>query len=293
VIGRAAGALLLLIFAAAPLRSSDAAALETTVSFPSFDSDLTGGSPTTLTALMLTPEGDGPFPAIVLAHGCDGLRRPDGKTLSSTYIWWARRFAAEGYIALLVDSFQPRGRRQVCVNEPDKVTITPTRERARDAQAARAYLAASPIIAKDRIGLMGWSNGGSTVLGAISEGAPGRPAQGNFAAAVAFYPGCFLQLRDTTWKPAVPTLILIGEADDWTPARFCQSLTDRLSENSIPISIHVYPEAHHAFDAPNLALRVRQGVNTRSGTATIGTNHAARDDAILRTLSFFNTALKR
>jgi dienelactone hydrolase len=292
VIRKLAGALLLML-AASPLLSFGVYAVETTVSFPSLDGDLTGGVATTLSALMLTPQGEGPFPAIVLAHGCDGLYRPDGKTLSSTYSWWARRFVAEGYVALLVDSFRPRGRGQLCVNEPEKKVITPTRERARDVQAARTYLAMSLNIVKDKIGLMGWSNGGSTVLGAISEGAPGRPVEANFAAAVAFYPGCFLQVRDTTWKPAIPTLILIGGEDDWTPARFCQNLVDRLADNPIPISIHVYPYAHHAFDAPNLALRVRHGVNTRSGTATIGTNHPARDDAILRTLSYFNTALKR
>jgi dienelactone hydrolase len=291
------GALLLIAAALPPSSlaatpSAEKRADAETVTFASIDADITGGTPTLLSAVLMTPDGPGPFPAVVLAHGCDGYYRPDGKTPSATYFWWGRKFVEEGYVALLPDSFRPRGRSQVCVNEPGKATITPGRERARDVQAARAYLAGLPIVKADRIGLMGWSNGGSTVLSAISMGAPGRPQTGNFKAAVAFYPGCFFQMKDTTWTPAAPTLILIGLSDDWTPAPLCQSLVDRLTGNPIPITMHGYPDTHHAFDAPNLALRVRTGVNTKSGTATIGTNPAAREDAIARTLAYFGAQLK-
>ncbi len=291
MIRKSVGAALLL--SAAAFLPLPVLASEQTVRFASIDEDLTGGPPTQLSALLVTPDGVGPFPAIVLAHGCDGLYRPNGTTLSATYIWWGRRFAEEGYAALLVDSFRPRGRTQVCVNEPDKRTITPAKDRARDVQAARRYLSTLPTILPDRIGLMGWSNGGSTVLSASSIGAPGHSRNSNFRATIAFYPGCYGALRDTTWAPATPILILIGLADDWTPAVHCQSLVDRSANQPTPITMHGYPDAHHAFDAPNLALRVRTGVNTKSGTATIGTNHEARDDAIQRTLAFFAEALKR
>jgi dienelactone hydrolase len=292
-----AGALLLIAAALPPLTNAETPSGEKpfdeqTVAFASFDADLTGGAPTMISAVLIAPKGAGPFPAIVLAHGCDGYYRPNGKTPSATYHWWGQKFAEEGYLVLLPDSFRPRGRSQVCVNEPDKPTITPGRERARDVQAARAYLAGLPIVKADRIGLMGWSNGGSTVLSAISMGAPAKPETGNFRAAVAFYPGCFFQMKDSTWAPAAPTLILIGLSDDWTPAPLCQSLVDRLAGNPIPITMHSYPDTHHAFDAPNLPLRVRTGVNTKSGTATIGTNPASREDAILRTLAYFQAALK-
>jgi len=286
VIGRLLGALLL----AAALPTAGFGA-EATVRFPSIDGDLTGGAPTALTGLMITPEGPGPFPAIVLAHGCNGLHRTDGTAVNASYLWWGRRFAEAGYVALLPDSFGPRGKAQICTVAANDRGISPNRERARDMQAARIYLAGLATVAADRIGLMGWSNGGTTVLASVSAGAPGRPETLNFKAAVAFYPGCLGQLRDTTWSPAVPTLILGGLADDWTPVVHCQNLVDRLKDSAIPLTIHSYPDAHHAFDALNVPLRVRTGLNTRSGTATIGTNVEAREDSIKRTLAYFQAAL--
>ena len=43
------------------------------VSFPSADSDLKGGTPTTVTGYLYKPAGSGPFAVVVGMHGCDGL----------------------------------------------------------------------------------------------------------------------------------------------------------------------------------------------------------------------------
>ena len=58
----------------------------------------------------------------------------------------------------------------------------------------------------------------------------------------------------------VPTLVLIGELDDWTPAVECRNMVDgrddwgisRQKDQGIPIKLVVYPGAYHAFDAPGL-----------------------------------------
>ena len=58
----------------------------------------------------------------------------------------------------------------------------------------------------------------------------------------------------------VPALILIGELDDWTPARECRNLAEGRDdwgdladkEQGVPIKLIVYPGAYHAFDAPAL-----------------------------------------
>jgi dienelactone hydrolase len=55
----------------------------------------------TLTGKLTKPQGDGPFPAVVLMHGCTGI----GKHQED----WAARFASWGYVALQVDSLGPRG----------------------------------------------------------------------------------------------------------------------------------------------------------------------------------------
>jgi len=47
----------------------------------------------------------------------------------------------------------------------------------------------------------------------------------------------------------MPTLVLIGELDDWSPAAACKAMMKRRNRDS-PIQLIVYPDAHHVFDAP-------------------------------------------
>jgi dienelactone hydrolase len=57
----------------------------------------------------------------------------------------------------------------------------------------------------------------------------------------------------------VPTLILIGELDDWTLANECRNMVDghddygtsRQKGEGLLIKLIIYPGAHHGFDAPN------------------------------------------
>ena len=63
----------------------------------------------------------------------------------------------------------------------------------------------------------------------------------------------------------VPTLILIGELDDWTPARSAATLPKAATTGEyraqkgegIPIEIIVYPGAYHDFDVPQSPARPR------------------------------------
>src|SRR5205085_10443566 len=77
-----------------------------------------------------------------------------------------------------------------------------------------------------------------------------------FRAAVAIYPPC----DDVGRHIAVPTLILVGERDDWTPARDCRNLaegrsttwTARNPDDARKVHLVVYPDAHHGFDMTTL-----------------------------------------
>ena len=51
---------------------------------------------------------------------------------------------------------------------------------------------------------------------------------------------------------SVPTVILIGELDDWTPAPACKKLMARRGGEGAPIRLVVYPDAYHAFDVATL-----------------------------------------
>ena len=60
------------------------------------------------------------------------------------------------------------------------------------------------------------------------------------AGVIAFYPYCFDNV-----DPTVPTLVVIGEKDDWTPAAVCQSVKYKANFEGV-----VYPGATHAFTRP-------------------------------------------
>jgi dienelactone hydrolase len=50
----------------------------------------------------------------------------------------------------------------------------------------------------------------------------------------------------------VPTLILIGELDDRTPAKKCQEMMTQRSGKGSSVQLDVYPGARHGFDSAGL-----------------------------------------
>lgn len=249
------------------------------------------GEPVQLSALQFRPRGGGPFPALVLLHGCGGMYTPSGY-ITASYRRWAELLAEDGYVALLVDSFAPRGYRTIC--ELQKRPILESRERVEDAYAAARWLGQQPYVGAGRIGLLGWSNGGTGALYAMRLERRVEPA---FRAAVAFYPGCrTLSRAKTPYRPYAPLLILSGGADDWTPAPPCTDLIDIATGEGAQAEIVVYPGAHHSFDRVNLPVRYRPNVRNlnkpdRLG-ATVGEHPEAREAAIRRTREFFAQTLK-
>ena len=89
------------------------------------------------------PDGAGPFPAVVLLHTCGGLQQH--------VLEWSVRLRDHGYVAIVLDSFTPRGERSVCGNW--RVSLD---EVAADAYAALAHLRAQPSVDARRIGVMGF-----------------------------------------------------------------------------------------------------------------------------------------
>ncbi|QJR16971.1 hypothetical protein DSM104440_03808 [Usitatibacter palustris] len=238
-----------------------------------------------LTGRLYRPTGPGPFPAIVLMHGCSGMWRQDGREPTTAYDFWAEHWRGRGYVALLVDSFGPRGEKEICTQK--KRPISPARDRPKDAYASLSWLTQRKDVRAGHVHLMGWSNGAMAVLNAIQPDAPGRTSDGpQFRSAVAFYPGCAQIGSD--YRPVAPLLIQAGAADDWTPARHCEALAAR-SKDGKPVEIDVYPGAHHAFDGYG-KVRTRSDVsNAASPTgwgATVGANPTARNQAITRTTAW-------
>jgi dienelactone hydrolase len=249
-----------------------------TVTFP--------GDGVTLTAVIARPAGRGRFPAVVALHGCSGLNGRNG-ALAPRHADWTERLVAKGFLVLLPDSFGSRGAGPRCKTE-DRVT-RPSRERVADALAAKAYLQTRADVKANAISLLGWSNGGSAVLYAVERGREVADGKPDFAKAVAFYPGCRVPAQSGRWHARLPLMILIGSADDWTPAEPCRALAAAAKAAHEPVSITVYPGAWHDFDHPGLAVHTTSDLAYTAdgvGTAHSGTDPTARADALRRVPAF-------
>jgi dienelactone hydrolase len=236
----------------------------------------------TLHASLYRPDGAGPFPAVVALHDCSGLVHHRPVTETRHYIEWARLLVADGFVVLFPDSFGSRGIGPQCHERNRKVRAS--RERVSDANAARHWLQAQSYVKPDHVALLGWSSGGTAALWTVRPTGAPRDGSTDFRSSVTFYPSC-RRLRDTAWSARVPTLILIGSADDWTPASVCQQMVAGARDRSARVQIVVYPGAQHQFDRANSPIRLRTGlVNTvdPAGRAHSGTNPAARADALKR-----------
>ena len=256
------------IVALLPLAAAGPANAFEKVSFPSRDSgDLVGW--------LARPAGAGPFPVVIGLHGCAGLYTRSGE-LGARESDWSQRLTGAGYAVLLVDSFGPRGIKALC-NQRER-SLTPA-DRTRDAFAAIDWLDKQGFAAKQRIALIGWSNGGSTALRIA-----GVPEAKRLRHVIAFYPGCRVILK-RGWQAQTDTAIFQGLADDWTPAAPCEELARRGGARFVG-----FPGAYHDFDHPNLPLRERKAAYSQrpDGLVTIGTDAGARQQAMEETLAILS-----
>jgi carboxymethylenebutenolidase len=274
--------ILALIAASAAAQAQDA--LPQRVSFPSADDK------TPLIGYLFMPgKQAGRVPAVVMMHGRAGAYsnlakgRYEAATLSRRHRMWGAFWAAQGYIAVLVDGFGPRGYptgfpRFSYGQRPDAVNEVTTRPL--DAYGALAWLRNRSDVAGDRTGLQGWSNGGSASLAAMAAGPPGFGPPGSlkgFSAALAFYPGCGLRGRfeEIGYRPYAPMRVFHGTDDEETSFRRCRRLVEGSRKRGADIEITLYPGATHGFDDPG---RARQ-----SNPA----NQTAKADSIVRAQRFF------
>jgi dienelactone hydrolase len=232
-----------------------------------FDTSTVGDPGSGARAELYMPSGTAPKAAVIVLHGCGGIMPHERM--------WAGQLSQWGYAALLVDSFRPRGLTEVC----NRGMLVPPQVQARDAFDGAAYLRARPDIRAEGIGVIGFSHSGWAVLKAVLAGVVRRPEEPPFAAAVAFYPGC-----DPPGSPLeTDTLIVIGGADDWTPAARCERWRDLAQPNGHTLQMKVYPGALHAFDALITPRYIARHY--------IGRNPGAAADATAETQAFFAARL--
>jgi dienelactone hydrolase len=230
-----------------PLLCSDDPRSATPAEVVGFEGQSLTSTPLTLRGYLRRPDGAGPFPAIVLLHGCNGFPEQLDQN-------WGVKIAAWGYVTLTIDRFGPRRLKNTCSGggPPDVVF---------DAYRALDFLVQQRFVDPRRVIVVGFSQGGWLSLSSVERGTVERASEKKFRAAAAFYPPCTAVKGPMT----VPTLILIGERDDWTPADACRRLVNGQDDFGIsrqkgegqPMQLIVYPGAHHSFDLQNLQMPVQ------------------------------------
>jgi dienelactone hydrolase len=251
----------------------------------------TPGTPLTVPAWELRPAGSGPFPAVVLMHGCAGVSESNHE--------WSRWFRDQGYVALLVDSWGPR---RVGASCSPSLPDVPNTERFDDAVGALRYLQAKPYVDPARIGVIGWSNGGVFALSLVNAPSLERarlrgvvvPELG-FRASIAFYPGgCYSLVDELVIRPL---LVMIGDADDWTDPGPCVAMVEAMRRRGADARIVLYPRAYHYFDVIGqprtyLAEVANHNKPNECCGATVAFDPGAFADSRRRVAEFFGYHLK-
>jgi len=232
---------------------------------PAFSAEMVtfkGTGQDTVIAMLTKPDSKGPFPAMILLHGSIGF--------DQHYDDWAARLASWGYVALLLDGFGPRG--QSSLSDPPST-------RAQDICSAKFYLSELPFVDPKRIGVIGWSQRGSSALAALCTRFPSHQKEYPFRAVVTFYPYCFRKLAGLDF----PLLILIGELDDRSPVSICM---ERMPRKRTPneVILKIYPRAYHGFDV--------EGIDTGYMDHRFRYNSTAAADAIIQVKTFLAKHLK-
>jgi carboxymethylenebutenolidase len=214
----------------------------------------------TVQAMMYTPAGQGPFPALVVIHEWWGL--------DSWIKDQASKLADQGFLTLAVDLY----RGKVAANPEEAHELSrglPQDRAARDLGAAVAYLKTQKNVDPKRIGDIGWCMGG----GHAFELAIQEPT---LAAAVINY-GHLATDPDSLKKVNPALLGIFGGKDRGIPVEDVKKFEQQMKGLGKTVEVVIYPEAGHAFENPN----------NKAG-------YRAQDaaDAWKRTIAFLNQVLK-
>ena len=195
------------------------------IEFPSFDERV---YPSRLLGYLSRPDGPGPFPAVVVLHGCPGF--------FAGYAEIADQLKSWGYVALAVDRL---GSREIGPRCGDGFPAQAT-----DAYAALKYLSQDASVDAARIAVLGYSMGGESALSTVERGRIDPPFPEKFAVAVVYYPWC----RGRSAMVSAPVLILIGAEDNVASAASCREMVAQPHDGGAAIDLIVYPGAHHNFN---------------------------------------------
>jgi carboxymethylenebutenolidase len=188
----------------------------------------------TIQAVLYTPEGKGPFPAIIVIHEYWGLND------------WvkeqASKLADQGYETLAIDLY--RGKVATTPDMAHELMRGVPEDRAkRDLHAAFEFLQSQTSVSKDRIGAIGWCMGGGYALDIALQ-------EPTLAADVINY-GHLATDPEALKKISAPILGLFGGQDQGIPPADVKKFGETLDKMGKKIDIKIYDDAGHAFENPN------------------------------------------
>ena len=215
-------------------------------------------------ALLAVPDGQGPWPGVVVVHDAIGYG-PDNEAT-------AARIAAAGFVAITPNLYS-RGGRARCVTRVLRELLSQRGRALDDILAARDHVLALPEC-NGSVGVVGFCMGGQFALVLAPKG---------FGASAPFYGTPLPRHLSETLDGACPIVASFGRRDPigiGAPAR----LRKVVEEKGITADIKVYPDAGHSFANKlpgQLLIRI----------AGFGYNDAATEDAYRRVFAFFNEHL--
>ena len=205
---------------------------------------------------VVGPDDDRPRPAVLLFHGCGGLRDHLPR--------YAAAARAEGWRAFIVDSYAPRGwNRSFALATVCTGLLLRGAERAGDILATLHGVSGRPDVDASKIVLAGWSHGGWGIMEAMSADRS-RPALGvadpgsvgldGVVGTYLAYPyvGVAAFNRMRPWRHCPKTLAVIARADHLTTVRNAERVHAMIRDCGAEVETWV-ADGSHSFDEPTSA----------------------------------------
>jgi dienelactone hydrolase len=210
-----------------------------TLSSKEFLTGAKAGVPARIGGELRLPAGTARVPAMLLVHGSGGV----GANVDR----WARELNGIGAAAFLLDCFTGRGITQTITDQSQLSSLA----MIVDAYRALALLAKHARIDAARVGVMGFSKGGSAALYASVRRFQRMHCAGvEFAAYVAFYPSCNTVYMEDEEVSDRPIRVFHGTADDYVSIEPCRKYVERLRRAGKDVELVEYAGAGHVFDNP-------------------------------------------
>jgi dienelactone hydrolase len=196
---------------------------------------------------LAVPDGDGPFPAVLIAHEANGLDEfQAGRAVT---------FSELGYAALALDYHGGRrifGDSDDMMSQLEALGSDPHEIRAR-AQAALEVLLAEPAVDASRLAAVGYCFGETVVMELARSGV-------DLKAVVGFHPGLNILRPGDSRHILAKVLMCVGADDPIVPPERRVAFEDEMRGTGVDWRMNLYGGVQHSFTNPSAAASGMSGL---------------------------------